>query len=740
MKHPSPLRVARLATLFAVAACASGPTPISEPAMVPLPPPAVVAQDTVGVRLTERFRKVVLDDRITRAHALDVAPDGRVFFVEREGAVKAWDPRLGETRMVGFVPAYAIHTSGLLGIALDPRFLENGWVYLYYSPHTSTENVLARFTIREGRLVPESREVLLEVPGQRHVEGGHSAGSLAFGPDGTLFLSTGDNTSPRGHGFGPLDERPGREIYDAQRSSGNTWDLRGKILRVRPLPDGSYDIPAGNLFPDGALGRPEIFVMGARNPFRIAVDPRTGWLYWGDVGPDAGAPEEGRGPAGYDEFNQAREAGNFGWPYFVADNKPYHDYDFAAKTSGPAFRAEMPVNESPNNTGARVLPPAQPALIWYPYGDSPEFPTLGTGGRAAMAGPLFRYDARRAGPPGLPAAFDGTLFVFDFMRNWIQEVRLTPDGEIARVQPFLPGMELSRPIAMDVGPDGSLYVIEWGENYEGWYNDNARLVRLEYVGAAAAAGPGRPATAPAGRLGFQWPVSGGVFDFDQPIPYLVGPVAGGPAPREEDVVVQSRLGHDSHTHALRSHAGTRGALQIRRDETHLYLEDHFGLLEASERGAESHLPARVVLQPRRKEAEHATTLQGARREVRGSLRLRRGVEVFLHVNDGSHASYGPVNLVNIDSLTFRVAPGAGGLIEVRSSARDGPLLAQVRVDGATAAAAGGSADGWTEVSTAVRDPGGTHPLFLVFRGVADEPLMRLDWFEFRGAGVMRAPQ
>src|SRR5690606_5368182 len=106
-------------------------------------------------------------------------------------------------------------------------------------------------------------------------------------------------------GYTPIDERPGRGPFDAQKSSGNTHDLRGKILRIKVNEDGSYRIPEGNLFPkDGSEGRPEIYVMGARNPFRISIDPKTNFLYWGDVGPDSG--KDGiQGSKSYDEWNQA---------------------------------------------------------------------------------------------------------------------------------------------------------------------------------------------------------------------------------------------------------------------------------------------------------------------------------------------------------------------------------------------------------------------------------------------------
>ncbi|MBK8060756.1 MAG: PQQ-dependent sugar dehydrogenase [Gemmatimonadetes bacterium] len=122
------------------------------------------------------------------------------------------------------------------------------------------------------------------------------------------------------------------------KSSANTNDLRGKILRIHPEPDGSYTIPEGNLFPPGmAKTRPEIYTMGHRNPYRIAVDKHTGVLYWGDVGPDASVDSVDRGPAGYDEVGRATRAGNYGWPHFVGDNKAYRDVDYATMHIGPPF-------------------------------------------------------------------------------------------------------------------------------------------------------------------------------------------------------------------------------------------------------------------------------------------------------------------------------------------------------------------------------------------------------------------
>jgi cytochrome c len=177
-------------------------------------------------------------------------------------------------------------------------------------------------------------------------------------------------------GTSNLDERPGFENSDDQRAPGNTNDLRGKILRIHPEDDGSYTIPEGNLFPKGTpKTRPEIYTMGHRNPWRISIDSKTGYVYWGEVGPDASVDTK-RGPRGYDEFNQAKGPGFFGWPYFIGDNKPYTAYNYADSTYGASFDPAHPLNKSPNNTGLAELPPAQPAMIWYPYGLSEEFPLL----------------------------------------------------------------------------------------------------------------------------------------------------------------------------------------------------------------------------------------------------------------------------------------------------------------------------------------------------------------------------
>ncbi|PAP77125.1 ThuA domain-containing protein [Rubrivirga marina] len=426
-----------------------------------------------------------LDGDVNDPMELAVAPDGRVFVAERGGTVKVWDPQTSVTRVAASLPVTTSFEDGLLGITLDPAFETTGWAYLYYSPAGSEPiQRLSRFSVVGDAIDLGSESVLLTVRTDRD-QGGHSGGSLAFGPDGLLYVATGDDTDPfDSDGYAPIDERPGRESWDAQRTSGNPFDLRGKILRVRPLADGTAEIPEGNLFAaDGSEGRPEVYAMGLRNPFRISLDPDRGWLYWGDVGPDAGSGSSARGPRGYDEVNQARSAGFFGWPYCTADNQPYRDYNFATGSNGPAFDCSDVVNDSPNVDEAPVaLPPAVPAWAWYPYAPSPEFPDLPNGGgRTAMAGPVV--SASTPGGAALPAYFDGSVFVYEWSRNWIVETHLDADGQPLAFQRFLPSLDLNRPIDLELGPDGAFYVIEWGSGFGGG-NPDAALRRIAYTGGS----------------------------------------------------------------------------------------------------------------------------------------------------------------------------------------------------------------------------------------------------------------
>jgi cytochrome c len=420
-------------------------------------------------------QQVLLQGVFDEPTEIAVAQDGRVFVIERKGTVRLYDPKTESGRVVAQLEVYHQEENGLIGIALDPRFAQTRWIYLARTVGDSTHprHRVARFTFANNTLGDE--RVLLEIP----IDPGccHTGGSMTFDAKGNLFVSFGDNSNPFATAYAPIDDAPGRRLWDARRSSANTQDLRGKILRITPTPNGKYTIPAGNLFADAKQGRPEIYTMGHRNPYRISVDKRSGFLYWGEVGPDAQA-DSVAGPKGYDEVNQARRAGNFGWPLFIADNKRYLDRDIATGTRRDYFDPAHPVNASRNNTGARDLPPAQPAFIWYPYDKSPEFPLVGEGGRTAMAGPVY-HAADFTSATKIPAYYDGKLIIYEWMRGWMRAVTMNAQGDYVKMEPFLEGITFDHPMDVELGPDGSLYVLEYGTY---WFakNPNARLSRIVY--------------------------------------------------------------------------------------------------------------------------------------------------------------------------------------------------------------------------------------------------------------------
>jgi len=429
--------------------------------------------------------------------SLAVLPDRSVLHTSRNGELRRTDAN-GTTTVIGTLSVYSHDEEGLQGVGVDPGFASNRFIYLYHAPPLSTPagdapasgtdfsawngvNRLSRFTLNaDYTLNAASATTILDVPASRGICC-HVGGDIDFDAAGNLYLTTGDDSNPfDSSGFSPIDERAGRNpAYDAQRSAANTNDLRGKVLRIKVNANGSYSIPAGNLFAPGtAKTRPEIYAMGFRNPFRMSVDKQTGVVYLGDYGPDAGAADANRGPGGQVEFNRITSPGNYGWPYCTGsatNAETYNEFTFPSGPSGARYNcAGGPTNNSPNNTGLTTLPPVRPAWIKY---DNCSVAAFGCGSESPMGGPVYHYDANLSSSVKFPAVMDGHVFLGEYGRRWLRTAHVNSDGTAGQIDTFpWTGTQV---MDMAFGPDGALYVLDYGTgNFGG--DANSALYRIEY--------------------------------------------------------------------------------------------------------------------------------------------------------------------------------------------------------------------------------------------------------------------
>lgn len=431
-----------------------------------------------------RFVRKTLVDDLNEPVSFDVTGDYSAAMIgQREGTLYWLDIATQTMSVMAqfdvFAPSKKIEF-GLVAVAFDPAFSENQLIYAMYNlvddsgEHDLLQR-LSQFKVNGKVLDMDSEQVLLDIPNDNTCC--HTGGNLEFDRHGNMFVALGDNSNPfESNDSGPMNNTPEGRFHDALRSSANSQDLRGKILRIRPDKSGGYTIPEGNLFASSEQGRPEIYVMGTRNPYTIAVDDRTDTLYYGDIGPDGKADTAEFGPRGYDEINKVTEPGFFGWPALVGNNIPYRMYDYQAGTSGPLFNPLAVENFSPRNTGLKVLPPAQPALIWYPYARSERFPELGQGGRNALVAGVYPDSGELA----YPEYYQGKLIIGDFMRSWIKVVTLDEYDNVLKIEDLAPSVDFAGPLDLKITPDGRLWVLEYGTQWWAAGGSEAKLSVIEY--------------------------------------------------------------------------------------------------------------------------------------------------------------------------------------------------------------------------------------------------------------------
>jgi glucose/arabinose dehydrogenase len=222
----------------------------------------------------------VIATGLASATAMEIAPDGRIFVAQQTGALRVIDA--GGTLLPTPFVTLSVDSRGergLLGIAFDPTFATNNFVYVYYTATTPTiHNRVSRFTASGNVALPGSEQVIFELDALSAAQN-HNGGAIHFGLDGKLYIAVGDNANGN--------------------NSQSLATVHGKILRINA--DGT--IPPDNPFHGVPGSNPAIWALGLRNPFTFAVHPGTGRLFLNDAG-----------EVTFEEINDGMAGANYGWP------------------------------------------------------------------------------------------------------------------------------------------------------------------------------------------------------------------------------------------------------------------------------------------------------------------------------------------------------------------------------------------------------------------------------------------
>jgi glucose/arabinose dehydrogenase len=263
-----------------------------------------------------------LDQPVALTHP---AGDTRLFIIQQTGTVLVYDA-LG-LRATPFLDIRSIVLSGgergLLSVAFHPLYRDNGFFFVYYT-NRNGDNSIARYKVSSNDpdlADPASGTILLTIPHPTFAN--HNGGQLQFGPDGYLYIGTGDGGSGG----------------DPNNHAQDLSQLLGKLLRIDVDHGLPYTIPPSNLFFGFANIRNEIWAYGLRNPWRFTFDRANGDLWIGDVGQDL-----------YEEVDLQRATSVGGENYGWRKMEGFHCYNPSTNCADPTFT--MPVLEYPHLQGA----------------------------------------------------------------------------------------------------------------------------------------------------------------------------------------------------------------------------------------------------------------------------------------------------------------------------------------------------------------------------------------------------
>ncbi|MFT5477709.1 MAG: PKD repeat protein, partial [Planctomycetota bacterium] len=425
--------------------------------------------DAQAVQLPSGFSDQLVVSGLASPVAVAFHPDGRLLILEKGGVIQQLLP--GQTA-VDAVPYLVLSDTesggerGLLNIALAPDFDVSREFYLYYTSVLSNRNRIVRYTEVAGVAEPAS-ETLIWEDNEPWSSCCHHGGGLAFGPDGLIYATTGEE-------FDAL------QAQDPTRSGG-------KVIRIAP--DGT--IPLDNPFIDGPGGNDDsVWAMGLRNPFRVTWDLESATMLIGEVGGNtADATEDvhvyhdpDHGEAGHHGLDSGR-GGQPGTPTNSA---------LSVRANGPATRGLGTLSPEPGASFqlGSVSPeavnfgwPSCEGFCGNPFFSDPLFSYPHNGGGAAIIGGYVNRGNQ------FPAEYEGVYFFADYVLGWIRYLTFDDLGAVATDVDFHVGAD--QPVFLGQGALGSLYYLELsGDLRRIVYEDGNQAPSIQSVSATPATGPG----------------------------------------------------------------------------------------------------------------------------------------------------------------------------------------------------------------------------------------------------------